>query len=196
VAHFQASILNEQVKAVSKVNLFHLSQQIAPHERAYLFEVSEERKKSLLKSLPDDHSKSSVVTEVIPSQLTGREFGKAPAESYSFREYMANMGRIERQLLNETVSKLRGQPRNDLSITETRSFLPEKMRDEIRLRARNQAWESLVPEEVFDRALLPEAVRISDAIFICRNTFKNEQALREECGTLLLRERFVRLKSD
>ncbi|MEP7343301.1 MAG: hypothetical protein ABI977_36595, partial [Acidobacteriota bacterium] len=164
VGHFQASILNEQVKTVGKVNLFRLNQQIAPHERAYLFEVSEERKKSLLKSLPDDRPKSFVAIEGRTGQLTGREFGKAPTESHSFREYMANMGRIERQLLNETVSRLSGQPRNDLSITEARSLLPEKMRDEIRLRARNQAWERLVPEEVFDRIPLPEAVRIGDAI--------------------------------
>jgi len=164
VAHFQASILNEQVRAVGRVNLFHLSQQIAPHERAYLFEVSEERKKSLLKSLPDDRPKSFVATEGRTGHLTGREFGKAPTESRSFREYMANMGRNERQLLNETVSRLSGQPRNDLSITEARSILPEKMRDEIRLQARNQAWESLIPDEVFDRTPLPEAVRISDTI--------------------------------
>jgi hypothetical protein len=153
VAHFQASILNEQVRAVSKVNLFQLIQQIAPHERAYLFEVSEERKKSLLKSLPDVRTQNSAPNEGRPGQLTGRGFGKAPTESHSLQEYMSNMGRIERQLLNETVSRISGQPRNDLSITEARSFLSEKMRDEIRLRARNQAWESLVPEEVFDQAL-------------------------------------------
>jgi hypothetical protein len=164
VAHFQASILNEQVRAVGNVNLFRLSQQIAPHERAYLFELSEVRKKSLLKSLLDDRTQNSPPTERRPGQLLGREFGRAPTESHSFREYMADMGRIERQLLNETVSKLSGQLRNDLSITEARSLLPETMRDEIRLRARNQAWKSLVPDEVFDRTPLPEAVRISDAI--------------------------------
>ncbi|MEP7342250.1 MAG: hypothetical protein ABI977_31260, partial [Acidobacteriota bacterium] len=69
-----------------------------------------------------------------------------------------------RHALNEVVSELSGQARNDLSITEAQSLLPEKMRDEIRLRARNQAWERLVPEEVFDRTPLPEAVRISEAI--------------------------------
>lgn len=166
VAHFQASVLNERIREAGKVNLFRLSQQIAPHERAYLFELSEVRKKSLLKSPRHDRMKSSpaTITERKVEQFTGREFGKAPTESNSFREYMASMGQIERQLLNKTVSALTGRTRNDLSITEARSLLPEKMRDEIRLRARNQAWERLIPEEVFDRNPLPEAVRISDTI--------------------------------
>lgn len=200
VGHFQASILNEQVRAVGRVNLFHLSQQIAPHERAYLFELSEERKKSLLKSLPDDRTQDSAPTEGSPGQLTWREFGKAPTESHSFREYMANMGQIERQLLNETLSRFSGQPRNGLSITEARSLLPEKVRDEIRLRARNQAWESLVPEEVFDRTPLPEAVRISDTISHLQEHLQERASIARRVRNAFVEEKVrpaeERLKDD
>jgi hypothetical protein len=51
-----------------------------------------------------------------------------------------------------------------LTITEARNLLPERVREEIRLKARNQAWQSLVPEEVFDKNPLPEALQISDTI--------------------------------
>jgi hypothetical protein len=85
---------------------------------------------------------------------------------------MASMGRIERQLLNEALIG-RGlkferpdseQRESYLTITEARALLPESQQREIRLRARNLAWRSLVPEETFDRNPLPEAVRISDTI--------------------------------
>jgi hypothetical protein len=80
---------------------------------------------------------------------------------------MANMGRIERQLLNEAVNRLILRPggeQNDLTITEARNLIPEKARDELRLRARNLAWQSLVPDAVFEREPMPEALRISETI--------------------------------
>jgi hypothetical protein len=42
VAHFQAGILNEKMTHTGQVNLHLLSQRIPPHERSYLFEISEE----------------------------------------------------------------------------------------------------------------------------------------------------------
>lgn len=192
VAHFQASILNEKISEASMVNLFRLGQQIAPHERAYLFELSEVRKKGLLKSSQHDRMKSSpaTTTERKIEQFTGREFGKAPMESNSFREYMASMGQIERQLLNKTVSRLTGQTRNDLSITEARSLLPEKMRDEIRLRARNQAWERLIPEELFDRNPLPEAVRIGDTISHLQEHLQDRASIARIARNDFIKEKF------
>lgn len=85
---------------------------------------------------------------------------------------MANMGSIERQLLNEALIErgiefektASGQTGDRLTITEARALLPESQRREIRLRARNLAWQNLVPEETFDRNPLPEVVRISETI--------------------------------
>lgn len=167
VAHFQASILNEQIRETGKLNLFRLSQRLAPHERAYLVELSEERKKRVQRNPHDSRAIGINSVEKKDEQLSGRSFGEAPRESSSFRAYMANMGRIERQLLNEAVGRLNPQPgheRSNLTITEARRLLPEKRRDEIRLQARNLAWQHLIPEEVFDREPLPEALRISDTV--------------------------------
>jgi hypothetical protein len=167
VAHFQAGVLNEKMNNTGRVNLYQLHQQIPPHERAYLFELCQERKKDLQR-LPQNHRAEIInLSDRADGQFAERGFGQAPRESHSFREYMANMGLIERQLLNEAVSRLIPRPdreRNDLTITEARNLLPEKARDEIRLRAANLAWQSLVPEEVFEREPTPEAMRISETI--------------------------------
>lgn len=171
IAHFQASIINEKMNSEGKVNLHLLSQRIAPHERTYLYEFSEERKKDLLK-LPSA-GRSEVVRDNNLAELpVTRAFGAIPRENATFREYMANMGSIERQLLNEALIErgiefektASGQTGDRLTITEARALLPESQQREIRLRARNLAWQSLVPEETFDRNPLPEAVRISDTV--------------------------------
>ncbi|MGH9839048.1 MAG: hypothetical protein ACREEM_09710 [Blastocatellia bacterium] len=160
VAHFQASVLNETMKKIGAVNLYRLQQQLPPHERTFLFERSEERKRAFAQ--PD---RGKIEKE--EGARTARGFGEPPRESRSFQEYLAAMGRIERQLLNETIA--RQNPHSDrgvrnLSITESRNLLPQQTRDEIRLRARNLAWDHLVPAEVFDRNPPPEAMRIGETI--------------------------------
>lgn len=171
IAHFQASILNEKMNTESSVNLHLLSQRIAPHERTFLYEFSEERKKDLLR-LPSA-GRSEVVRDNNLAELpVTRAFGAIPRENRTFREYMASMGSIERQLLNEALIErgiefektASGQTGDRLTITEARALLPESQQREIRQRARNLAWQSLVPEETFDRNPLPEAVRISDTV--------------------------------
>ncbi|MBL8168617.1 MAG: hypothetical protein JNJ50_10710 [Acidobacteria bacterium] len=171
IAHFQASVINEKMNSTGNVNLYLLSQRIAPHERTYLYEFSEERKKDLLR-LPSA-GRSEAVKDSNPAKLpVTRAFGAIPKENATFREYMAKMGSIERQLLNEALIErgiefektASGQTGDRLTITEARALLPESQQREIRFRARNLAWQSLVPEETFDRNPLPEAVRISDTV--------------------------------
>src|SRR5262249_57397512 len=87
----------------------------------------------------------------------------------SLREYLMRMGQIERRLLNQEVSRFKisanvDGDRDSLTIAEARSLLPEQTAREIRLRARNLAWERLAPAEVFERDPLQEAMRISDTI--------------------------------
>ena len=160
VAHFQASLLNETMEKPGAINLHHLQQQLLPQERAFLFERSEERKELLTQP---DRGKIENEQRV----RDGRGFGQAPRESRSFQEYLAAMGQIERQLLNEAV--IRQNPHSDratqnLSITDARNWLPQRTRDEVRMQARNLAWDHLVPEEVFERHPLLEALRVSETI--------------------------------
>ncbi|MGE0129301.1 MAG: hypothetical protein AB7U82_14590 [Blastocatellales bacterium] len=171
IAHFQASIINEKMNSEGSVNLHLLNQRIAPHERTFLYELSEERKRELVR-LPSAGRSEVVRDNDLAEPPVTRVFGAIPRENRTFREYMANMGSIERQLLSEALIK-RGtefekavseQSRDRLTITEARALLPEAQQREIRLRARNLAWQSLVPEETFDRNPSPEAVRISETI--------------------------------
>jgi hypothetical protein len=164
ISHFQASLLNERMNNEGKLNLNTLYNRIPPHERAYLYELSEGRKQSVLKTREQNHQKKILAPSVI-----GRAFGAMPKESGSLREYLASMGQIERRLLNEELRRLKikivtGEDRDGLTITEARSLLPEQTARGIRAHARDLAWERIAPAEAFASAPPPEAVRISDTI--------------------------------
>ncbi len=162
IAHFQASLLNERMNEDGKLNLHQLYTRIPPHERTYLFEITESRKQSLQKM----HEPSR------PRDLSSqpkRALGAMPRESQSLREYLTSMGWIERQLLNEAVGRLKlniiaKEDRDGLTIAEARSLLPAETAREIRARARNLAWEQIAPAESFERNPSREALRISDTI--------------------------------
>jgi hypothetical protein len=160
-SHFQASLLNEHMNEGGKLNLNLLYKRLPPHERAYLFERSESLKQSLEKTIePNQRQQIS---------QPGRAIGAMPRESASLREYLQSMGRIERQLLNQEARRFKinvnvNGDRDGLTISEARSLLPEQSAREIRLRARNLAWEQIAPAEAFDRTPSQEAMRISDTI--------------------------------
>jgi hypothetical protein len=198
IAHFQASILNEKMDKAGRINLRSLHQQIPPHERTYLFELCEERKKNLQRESRTDRADVTGPSGRADGQSPGRAFGVAPKESRSFREYMSHMGRIERQLLNEAVSRLATRPdheQNNLTITEARNLLPEKTRDEIRLRARNLAWQNLTPDEVFEREPLPEALRISETIAHIQESLQNRASIAQAARNDFVAEK-VRLAEE
>jgi hypothetical protein len=171
IAHFQASLLNETVNAESKANLHLLNQRIPPHERTYLYDLSEGRKRELARS-PSARQPEMVREDGLAEPPVTRAFGAIPRENRTFREYMANMGAIERRLLSEALTErgvgfektASGRVGDSLTITEARALLPESQQREIRQRARNLAWQSLVPEEAFDHNPSPEAVQISETI--------------------------------
>ncbi len=163
IAHFQASLLNEKMNQEGRLNLHHLYNRIPPHERTYLFEITESRKQSFQKTQGLSQQKQERLSQ------PGRAFGAMPRESQSLREYLASMGRIERRLLNEEVGRLRlnviaKDDRDGLTIAEARSLLPAETAREIRIRARNLAWEQIAPTESFERNPSREALRISDTI--------------------------------
>jgi len=172
VAHYQATIINERVENPGKLDLRSLHESLAPHERDYLFERVQERKRVL--ACPNTPERNAGETSEARTQAsaTGRAFGQIPVASGAYRDYMAAMGAVEQQLLNEAVRRRETGPRarrtageeQSLSITEARGLLPPEERLGLRTRARNLAWEAVVPPEVFARNPSPAALRLSDAI--------------------------------
>jgi hypothetical protein len=163
-----------------------LSQRIPPHERTFLYELSEERKRSLV-HLPSTEKNEMPKSHTSSSAAGTRSIVAIPKDSPTLRAYLANMGQLERQLLNEAIIargiELLGtesEPRNNpLTITAARALLPETLQREIRLRARNLAWQSLVPEETMARNPLPEAVRISDTIAHLQEELQDKASLAQ-----------------
>jgi hypothetical protein len=135
LSHLQASLLNEQMNQSGRLDLHTLYRRLPPHERTYLFELTEGRKQALLNARERNES---------PTQPSERALGALPKESASLREYLARMGQNERRLLNVEAGRLgltvigREGPAG-LTITEARSLLPMQTAREIRAKARNQA---------------------------------------------------------
>ncbi|MEP7342631.1 MAG: hypothetical protein ABI977_33190 [Acidobacteriota bacterium] len=212
VAHYQAAILNEKLDNPGKVDLHSLHESLAPHERNYLFERVQERTQALARSSASDRSvgegEVGRETNITPAS-TGRGFGQLPAASGAYRDYMATMGAVERQMLNDAVNRRRGiTVRGEkatveilsLSISEARTLLPSQEQAELRRRARSLAWESVAPPEIFERNPSPAALHLSDAIarthehlqerariahaareqFIYEQTVPEEKRLRED----------------
>lgn len=172
VAHYQATIINERVENPGKLDLRSLHESLAPHERDYLFERVQERKRVLARSNTSERNAEEPPDARTQTSATGRAFGQTPVASGAYRDYLAAMGAIERQLLNEAVRRRETGSRAGrtagegqlLSITEARVLLPSEERLELRLRARNLAWEAVVPPEVLARNPSPAALRLSDTI--------------------------------
>jgi len=188
VAHFQASLLNEQMNQDGKLNLHQLYNRIPPHERTYLYEITESRKQSF----PKMHEMNQQQQDHSPQSK--RTFGAMPRESESLREYLTNMGRIERQLLNKEVGRLKlnivaKEDRDGLTITEARSLMPAETAREIRLRARNLAWERIAPTESLDRNPSREAIRISDTIAHIQEDLQEKACLAQNARNEFVAEK-------
>jgi MobL relaxases len=158
IRHYQASLLNEKMENPGKLDLHQLHQQLPPHERSYLIERIQNQNQFLTRTEP-------AMTKESERETTTRNFGAIPRESNSYREYMANMGTIERELLTTALQQRRDLPvvipkgeELQLSITEARALLPREERDQIRNQARNLAWEQIAPP------LQPETQKISDSL--------------------------------
>lgn len=159
VNHFQASLLNEQMKQASRVNLYQLNQQIPPHEKSYLYGMTEQRKQIFQRAPALERTAESGEAKTMNAPLR---------ENASLLEYLAHVGQIERQLLNAEVQR-RSEVRNsselhDMTITEARASLPLQTQREVRVRASQLAWQALVPVEVFAPNPSLEAQRISETI--------------------------------
>lgn len=167
VRHYQATLLNEKMENPGKLDLRPMYARLSPHERTYLIERIEEHKQLLTPNPERVMTENNLNREPAAS----RAFGAIPRESNAYREYMAGMGAIERELLNTALQQRRDLPvvipkgeEHQLSITEARALLPREERDRIRHEARNRAWEQLVPPEALDSRNAPETQQLSDTI--------------------------------
>lgn len=167
VRHYQATLLNDRMENPGKLDLRPMYVRLPPDERTYLVERIEERKQLLIPNSERVMTENNLTREPAAS----RAFGAVPRESSAYREYMASMGAIERELLNTALQQRRDLPvvipkgeEHQLSITEARALLPREERDRIRNEARNRAWEQLVPSEAFDSRTAPETQQLSDTI--------------------------------
>jgi hypothetical protein len=162
--HYQASILNEEMRNPGRVNLRQLYERLSPYERTYLVEQIEGRKQAFARSSTlgapaREPAKEASDTRVSP-----------PHESESYRSYMAGVVEIEQRLLNEAVrQRQRSQGRfgiegAGLSTEEARLLLPTEEQTEIRNRACNLAWERVALPETLDSQPGSAARQLGDAI--------------------------------
>ena len=159
--HYQASILNEEMRNPGKLNLRQLYERLAPYERTYLVEQIEGRKQSITQphAPAQEPAKEASNTRVSP-----------PHESDSYRDYMAGVAEIEQRLLNGTVrQRQKGEGRfgdegAGLSIEEARALLPTEEQAVIRNRACNLAWERVALPETLDSLPGSTARGLGDAI--------------------------------
>jgi hypothetical protein len=159
--HYQASILNEEMRNPGRVNLRQLYERLSPYERTYLVEQIEGRKQSLTQphALAREPAKETSDNGVYP-----------PHGSESYRDYMTGVEEIEQRLLNEAVQqrqKSEGRSGDEgaaFSTEEARALLPTEEQTAIRNRACNLAWERVALPETLDSQPGSEARQLGDAI--------------------------------
>lgn len=188
INHFQANLLTPQMRKAGNQNLNQYYERIPPHERKYLYELTENRKQALLTSGARDHPPKTT------DRSPGRALGASPTENRTLREYLASMGEIERRLLNTEVGRSgnavinRDDPKG-LTITEARSFLPESRGREIRTQARTLAWERIFPTEIIDRNPSPEILGIQESIDHVREYLQEKARIAQTARNEFLAEK-------
>ena len=178
VNHFQASLINEQVAQPNRLNLYLLEQRLPPYERAYLFEQTQQRKQELQIQMVRP---LAAVREAPPT----RAVGEPPRGSESFREYLAHLGRIERQLLNAALAEREtAQTRQELlTITAARERLPEPIAQQIRFQASQLAWAALLPRADLERDPSPAAARVSATLTLLQEELQPRARLAQAART-------------
>jgi len=174
VAHLQASLLNPPAPQSQQAAWHEAHDQLAPPERAFWIEQCEARKQRLAARRP-----------AVPSaQVNERALGEAPRESPTYRRYMAEMGQIERALLNDALQRQPGTAPTDrpaYSITEARQRLPPSLSAALRDQARQAAWQRLLPNDTH----LPEAAQVQVTI-----TYLQDQLQQRARVALTARDEF------
>ncbi len=162
--HYQASILNQEMRNPGKLNLRQLYERLAPYERTYLVGQIEGRKQAFARS------STLGAPSREPAQEASNHGVSPPHESDSYRDYMAGVEEIEQRLLNEAVRQRQkgegrfGEEGAALSTEEARALLPTEEQTMIRNRACNLAWERVALPETLDSPPGSAARQLGDAI--------------------------------
>jgi relaxase MobL-like protein len=196
IRHYQATILNEEMRSPGSLDLRRMFDRLPPHERTFLIERAEEKKQSIARSHTPVRDSAGGPQHATPAP-GARPFSSIPRESESYREYMASMGAIESRLLNEAVRQrqkdagniVMTRENNPLSITEARALLPQEEQIRIRERARNLAWEQLAPPEVFATEPEPAARRLSDTVAHLQEETQQQARLAHQALNEFTREK-------
>lgn len=155
--HYQAAMLNEEMRNPGRTDLRPMYERLPPHERSYLIREIEERKLAFeARSTPMQERNET------PS---GRAFGAPPLESPSYREYLASLTSIEHRLLKEAAQKRLGETEtSERSAAEARALLPREEQIQIRHQARHLAWDQLTPPEGRSPQASEAAKQLGDVI--------------------------------
>ena len=150
VSQFQAAMINPpgEMRNPSRLPLYHMYQQLLSHEKDQIYLLAEKAKRELPSKQPPIRTESKT-----SQRTTGRSPGAIPYGSKSYQEYIAAMGEINRQLINEVLSQ-RGDGQT----------LSREEQAGLHQRARNLAWERLSSVEVFSQQLGEAALKLSDTI--------------------------------
>lgn len=182
--HYQASILNEEMRNPGKLDLRQLYQRLPPHERTYLIERIEEKKDGIERvQRPDLASQTEIRIDPV-----GRSVGEAPRESPAYREYLAQMGAAESRLLQQALGqRLKGDGRGpeSFSIDEARSLLPREERIHIREQARQLAWDQFTQAAMAGQYPSHASQALSETI----NKLREEAQPRARLAQTVLREK-------
>jgi hypothetical protein len=195
IRHYQAAILNEEMRNPGKLDLRQMFERLPPHERSFLIERTEEKKKTFLRSQTPLRDLSNALSQRLPPQNATRPFASIPRESNSYREYMSSMGAIESRLLHEAVQRREKPPGpivsdkedHSLSITAARNLLPPEEQAKIREQARNLAWEQLKPQEI--PAQEPETRRLNETVVHLRDEAQQRARLAHQTLNEFLRQK-------
>ncbi len=163
IAHYRASIKNEKMRNPGKLKIYELHKQLPTWERDYLYLKIGEQEERVL-------SRRAALSEPPAAVEVSSRF-PAPHDNESLRQYLEERKVKEAELIKAAASRSLGK-RDEIAQPEgtekelfkaSDSLSPEELAA-IRERARLQAWDSLVAEEVFDENPSREAQELSDAI--------------------------------
>ncbi|HEX5081713.1 MAG TPA: hypothetical protein VFY40_06695 [Blastocatellia bacterium] len=140
----------EEMRNPGRLPLYEMHKKLLGHERDYIYHLAEEMKKPL----PSKEHPVRANAKTLEEAAMNRAFGEIPQQSKSYQEYIAALGEIKRQLLEEVVSRSNNGAGAINSIEQIR----------IHNRACDLAWERLAVDEVFSSRPSEAAQRLSDAI--------------------------------
>jgi hypothetical protein len=164
ISHFQASILNEEMRNPGKLDLRAMYERLPGYERDHLFGKIKEREESIAGRPPS-------LRETAPEIDVSRSpSAQAPRAGESLREYASAMADIERRLLDEITQQKQAADKIGNDVTQADGLLTREDRLNIRAVASGLAWERLEPQRIFtDDPAVMKLLSLDEAVTRLRN---------------------------